>query len=469
MPGISKTQIDFSHVDPKTMDANIKFLNEHKGKRFTFNKNGSLRELRWNERIFYSKKDFKAIRKNFNAFTRAIVVNKDNENDIKQLFLETLAGLDKKRTFYYRDVNENTFNNLCSEEGNQAKVLQEAAKAAEIWAKMGSFSQIGKGCSTSYAIQAGGKKGEKLFVFKPSAMDTLGPENPKLGQKIKRELLQKIATIFPDKVGNLFETAAGQGYASEVVQSMVGKQIAEIATSYLAQEGAALTDEERKIIEEIQAGIVPDTIVSEISLGTQAPKKGSLQSFITDEFVESFKFLEQKNKNYQPKRRANENPPRIPSEFFDALVIIDYITGNSDRHGENWLVVKDENPKIAKKIWLIDGGWSMGPAHPKEGAFELNNQYKWRNLDLANDTFSNFGHYLIEQLYQHKDEWAGQILDLYNLQNADGLFTAEKNANRIERMNERLEVLHRCQHKTKRDLGNIRTQEEITNSLASQA
>ncbi|MFT4554538.1 MAG: hypothetical protein ACI9S8_003192 [Chlamydiales bacterium] len=52
----------------------------------------------------------------------------------------------------------------------------------------------------------------------------------------------------------------------------------------------------------------------------------------------------------------------IPRELFERMVILDVLTGNMDRHAENWLIILNKNQEPVDII-TVDGGKSMSCNH----------------------------------------------------------------------------------------------------------
>lgn len=498
----------FSFSDD-TIKSNIKFLNENKGKRFDFDKTGNLYKMNWYQQIWYtisntfSPKKFEQINKQFNEFTKAIHVTdqtsqKDKET-ISRLFFETLPSLSNK--IYNRSVDEAVFDHLYSElttEPEEAAAVQQSkadtlldertdnefsiswptpqsapapksvASIAKVWAKMGSYIASDSGSSISYRVMAGGEKGKILGIFKASSEEPLGEKNTKFTQQIK-----KIAVgLMPSKKrGSLHETAAGQGYVAEVVSKKVADRLLTIVGTYedkLSREGK-LTPEIKHVLAAINTGLVPNTEIVNFQLGTRSGEVGSFQEWEHGSHEESYKFLGLKNKNYQGASKAESPQTAIPDELIDLLAIMDYATGNSDRHGENWFVMTDKDGNQQSRvsgIRLIDGGWSMAPRHAyNEGTVELGNQYKWRSLPFANKPFTELGKHVIQELYAQRKSLAGELTTLYNANLTEGKDVNELTPARMQAMDDRLEVMNRMKDGTKKALASVRTQSQIDTIL----
>lgn len=452
---------------------NIDFLILNKG-RFEF-KEGRLKKLDFFSKLFYSKNKFNEIKNDLQNFTRSITINdktSDKEKEaIKKLFFETLPKLDSKRKFYLRDISPTVLEFLKSQlhevqQANQHNpvpldenpALESVSKTAAVWAKMGSLVKSTSGSSTSYRIVEGGGEGKTLGIFKASVEEPLGSKNTKVAQRIKAIVLRCLPKSL---VGSLFETAAGQGYVAEVVQKKVADRVIKILENL---RNDLEFEQHQAIIDQMIQGLVPNTEIVNFSIGDQEEKVGSFQEWVDEEHQDAYKFFDLKNKNYQKKFFGNAaSEQALPQEYFDMLVIIDYVTGNSDRHGENWFVLTDNADPVnrVKGIRLIDGGWSMAPQPPQsKRAIELGNQYKWKNLPHANNQFSPLGQQVIQGLYQESIYIQQDIQNLYDSQ-PEEMFPKETNEKRVLAMVERLHVLNQLREGPIKTLAEIRTHAEI--------
>ena len=121
-----------------------------------------------------------------------------------------------------------------------------------------------------------------------------------------------------------------------------------------------------EIDEEIETNLVPPTIITSLNTDTSCSdkktEKGSLQKFVSHT-IEAKDFLNMK-KDYKTKIiKINSNTANsiLPEELLDDLLILDIVTGNMDRHTENWLIKAmsiDENTKIATNIMYAIGRFS---------------------------------------------------------------------------------------------------------------
>lgn len=440
------------------LNKNIKLIKEHK-----------LQSLLWDD----DKKIFHVIKhqnresqiEGFNQFIKSISVNENDNNNqlIAELFFEILPKKDKKHTFFKRDHIPKEIIEMLADylEKNlnppKKRMVQTSLKIARVWAKMGNVIQSTSGSSISYQIYAGDDpKRNKLGIFKPARMEPLAKDNKKLSQRVKKLAV----AVMPQKmVGSLWETTAGQGFVGEKVASVISDQIIGFVSDYLDVIKNTDPDLAQKLTWQLETGLVPKTDIGTIDIEGQE-EHGSFQEWFQHQHQEAYEFLGFKNKNFTG-LASQKSKIEIPDELFELLVILDYLTGNSDRHGENWFVAERQGGDAAAVI-PIDGGWSMAPEAPLQGAIELGNQYKWGKLKLADKQFSDFGKKIIKDLIDSQDKLKEKILDLYN-ENLTDPKNQLLNERRIAAMSDRIAVLKTFAEsdKTKKELSQIRTQEEI--------
>jgi hypothetical protein len=481
---------------------NIDFLNQNKTKRFDFDSEGKIFAMNPLQRAIYSIKSFftpsehDRIKAQFNNFIKSITVKDQNEEEKKNItkfFFNTIPDL--SRSFYDRDIDKSTIEHLQKEiesvieadvgpaeaenipseglvdqespiarpEEPRQPAPRSVASVAKLWAKLGNYSTSDSGSSISYRVVEGGT-GTILGIFKASSEEPLGEKNTKLGQRIKKLALNLMPA---SKVGSLNETAAGQGFVAEVVSKRVADRLLNIVASYeeMLISSGSITADQKKVFALIKKGLVPNTEVVKFELGNRSGEVGSFQEWIHEDHDEAYKFLGLKNKDY---KGLAQQKSTIPPEMIDLLAIMDYATGNSDRHGENWFVMTDKNGDPQSRvsgIRLIDGGWSMAPRHPLSGAIELGNQYKWRNQPFANRPFTEMGKFIIKELHAQKEALKTELKGLYDAHLTDRNDVKVLTPQRIIAMDDRLKVMNNMTDGTLKDLANVRTQEEIATQL----
>lgn len=440
------------------------------GEKLYVDENNRLQKMGFFQKIPYSTssgyqvKIQANVKKVIDELTAKIEIEENPERskleNIQTLFFQKLSHLSRK--VYSRTLSEKTYTLLLENENGTVNKIN-------LWAKMGNFSSLG-GSSGSYKIIQGkviGKAGfneeKPLGIFKPSSEEVLSANNPKFMTRLKRLIH---LTLLKPVSGSLFHTAAGQSYLAEVASKKVEQFVVRAVDDYL-ENSPNISESTKKLLTNIK--LVPQTEVATLKLGQRKEEIGSFQVWVDDtSFDEAYKALGVRGDNYKQNHyfgkplKLDEMKKDLPKELFELLVIIDYTTGNSDRHGKNWFIVYDENKNIAG-IRLIDGGWSMAPDHPQNRLSpELTKQYIWKNLPHAEKTFSPSGQHVIAYLKEHQEVLAQDLEALYF--GHSRFEDIDTDAKRIERMKERIEVLERYseQGKTLRELANVRTEAEIT-------
>lgn len=449
---------------------NLKHIwNRKKGQLF-FVDNNQIKIMNIWQRILYCLFNFyrnevnTLLFKEINHLTAKINLERADENSKKfvtQLFFEKLSPL--SRQIYRRQLPQTVFNHLVKEikfreneiPSEATGEYQTAYKMAKVWARLGNFENATGGVSGSYKIIKGkilsdvkeeeNSKEEILGIYKPHNEDTLSPTNPKIQQKIK---LIFAKTIFSPFTKLTFDCVAGQGFVAEVAAKKLENYVSKAVKEYLRKHS--------KIASFHDLQFVPDTQIAYLPLGKREERKGSFQLWINTQTAAQF--LNTK-RHYQCGQAVKESmKDKMSTELFDLMVIIDYISSNFDRHGDNWLIKSNETGK-ASGIRLIDGGWSMGPKHPRWWSIhELKNQYMWKVLPFADGSFSELGKFVIDYLEKNKSKIAKEILGLYDTHFP---YENEKNKKRVEKMLERLQVLQLKKNVSKKDLAKIRTHSQI--------
>lgn len=155
----------------------------------------------------------------------------------------------------------------------------------------------------------------------------------------------------------------------------------------------------------------------------------------------------------------------IPDELFDRMVILDVLTGNMDRHAENWLLIQDEKDR-AIDVVTIDGGKAMSSTHSNNW-LEWHNQYCWHHMKkYANRPFSDKGVEIIDQVYKNRKALLQDLHSFYH-KNEKGPYSRFLISQRIDKVKDRLEVLHKYAYegKTLRQLSHVRTNSEFSEAL----
>jgi hypothetical protein len=414
------------------------------------------------------------------------------EQLITDLFFQKLAPLSTK--VYTRTLKEFVFNQLRpsavgSIEEMEKTVSQEYSESyqeARLWAKLGNITSMG-GASGSYRITQGLvirgngvaiiKDVKHLGIFKPSHEEPLAASNTRTCQKIKRWLLRVPILSKPFR-GSMLRTVGGQAYVAEAATKVVERYVIDAAKNYLSSNPNGI---DPRLHGKDWLKLVTDTQVATIDIRGKGERVGSFQLWVQEEHADASLFFGV-NELYQNGSRSawkrafgsflpimKKSQPsieflkqKLPDELFDLLVIMDFVTGNGDRHADNWFVVhSDDAEKRAEGIRLIDGGQSMAPKHPTKWAYqELHNRYLWRNLALSREEFTPLGTYIIDELNKRELHLCQDVHRLYTIHQPNETGTT---FDRLECMKDRIKIMAYCaeQKMTKAQLARIRTERDV--------
>lgn len=233
------------------------------------------------------------------------------------------------------------------------------------------FERLSDGSSGAYLGR--NRLGQALIIFKPNDEEPFAQNTPKPITRIK----------------NIFKVAFPVFRTHQNVQGNQG---------YLAEVGASIVDDH------LNLNIVPKTHVetflskafqslnSPLSFSSPIPvaKVGSCQLFkkhcrTADEYFEIPSLASAFCYSFFINRNRNKILKTLPQALFEKLVILDFIIGNLDRHGSNWLIKKKDSG--ITKLFAIDNGLSFYFKHP-QGYFSKRYQYLWALLPQAKIPFS---------------------------------------------------------------------------------
>lgn len=217
-------------------------------------------------------------------------------------------------------------------------MLSHKIQKARLAIKMGLKKIPNKGVTGSSLLAS--LNGEKIGVFKPEIpIDQLG-----LTQSIKR-----------------------------MVDSTVG-QISLLSTAPMAQPKGEVA----AFLADVTFGfnMAPCTVMTEIE-----NESGAFLEFLHG-YQEASEILPQL-----------ESPERLFTEeektLFQKMTLFDFLTGNLDRHEENWMVKLDEHEEIVD-IKCIDNGNCLPRQNPGMGTSSLAiKQYLWKNLNISGEKFTD--------------------------------------------------------------------------------
>ncbi|MFA6119360.1 MAG: hypothetical protein WCT85_01970 [Parachlamydiales bacterium] len=268
--------------------------------------------------------------------------------------------------------------------------------------------ESGNGWSRTYFIRD--LNHQTIGVYKPGSADSLSLHAPSLLMRVRNKILKKL------------------GYGGSVFIHLAGKcHIAEAASF--------------EMDDKMGTGIVPPTAVVSLNPDKYKRKntekeKGSFQLFVPNASLATEFFGI--HKNYR--KKVDLEGIEFSDELFDKLIIDDIVSGNLDRHAENFLVQRSKNnPKAALNINLIDGGMAFSPTHPKS-KFEMNKQYIWATtyFQWSQRKFTQSGKEKIKDVYKRRHELANELKKFYIAENEDQDIAKE----RADRMIERIEMLY---------------------------
>ncbi|MES2274095.1 MAG: hypothetical protein V4487_07875 [Chlamydiota bacterium] len=345
-----------------------------------------------------------------------------------EFYFEKIATL--SRGVYARQIHPTALS-LLDQSVDLSEIPQKASKAyqiacrtAKLFAKLGNFELLG-GASGAYCIF---DQKKRLGVCKFSDEEPLSINNPWLIQKIKRCLYSWI--LWSSRTG-LFKCVAGQAHIAEAAASIIGEHIADA----MGKKAFSL---------------VPETHVAQIALNDGRKRACSFQLWINEPHQTANRFF-RVGKYYDP---IHPMPRPFEQELSDQVVLQDVMTGNMDRHGENWLAL--QRPEIR----LIDGGQSLSPYHPTPGCWVLlRNQYLWKKLPQFNQGFSAVGKEAILRLYKKRHQIRKEIEQLYDQHLPED--RGGENNLRAWRSEERLSVLYLYRNRLKTELAQMRTDEDL--------
>jgi len=252
-----------------------------------------------------------------------------------------------------------------------------------------------------------------LGIFKPGMCDSLSMQAPFYPMRLRNKFLSKLGFG-----GSLFKHLAGKCHVAEWASF--------------------------EMDEAIGTNIVPPTAVIQLDPIQWKRKKtsqiaGSLQIFVKG-VREAREFLDV-HKTYEKVSRKFPKPKKeLSDELFDKMVIMDVLSGNLDRHSENWLIQVDpKDPNRAKDIVLIDGGMAFSPTHASS-SLELGKQYVWAKttFEWARRKFTSQAKEIIKDVYNRRFHLRQKLIKIYVSHGDKKKYAIQ----RADRMVERIEMLN---------------------------
>lgn len=238
--------------------------------------------------------------------------------------------------------------------------------------------RIVQGSSGSYFCRNRDKK--IVGVFKPKDEEPYGPLNPKWGKYFQKNLcccMYGRACL-----------VANQGYLSEAGASIVDSSLGLNIVPKTKVVRFVSTSFHYSKVTRTKTNAVKNASQRFPQIGKRLrqglpPKTGSLQMFVNG-YKDATIVLKQLNlEALQPATRAHLQ------HLFEKLVILDYLTRNTDRGNDNWLikyVPPAEGEEESIDIAAIDNGLSFPFKHPDEWR---SYPYEWQWGPLAKIKFSD--------------------------------------------------------------------------------
>lgn len=180
---------------------------------------------------------------------------------------------------------------------------------------MGKLPEETDGCSGCIILK--NPEGEKVAVFKPLSQENMSESNRRYAQQIKR-LGAGVAKGLGK--GSILDTTGGQAYLAEVT----------------AYEISCL----------IRQGLVAETHKVELVINNEV-EVGAFQLFVKGKVIDIkqlFRFGDQRFEKGSDTFDEIDMLHMIPREYFEDFVLIKWVMGDCDTHGENGLVVLEETP-----------------------------------------------------------------------------------------------------------------------------
>jgi hypothetical protein len=472
--------INIDKVNNKDLN-NIELLkNRKKGDIYYSDNKGILNKLSFIEKIFY-------LLSKFFSTEYSIRIQLGVKNTLNDLICRVTSG----------DKNELTdlfFNKLCSLSEEiydrskiNSKVLSVLKNSLKNYAEYQSLCEKQNLCKKDFLIFSRIIPSEKVRYeniekIKNVALEALLSVNlgirtakPGLGRSetyFIKDINGKIVGIFKSASGDSLSPDAPDWWARWRNKFFTSLGIGGSTYKFLPGKCHIAEYASYDMDESIKTNVVPPTTIMDLDplrWTHQKPhlQKGSLQIFMPN-MKEATEFLGI-YKNYKPEKTFDKNnKPQLSDELFEKLIIVDVVTGNLDRHAENWLIEVDkDNPTKAKNIVLIDGGMAFSPTHA-DSILERKKQYYWATtaFEWSIKRFSSKAKEVINDVYERRFELRNKLIKIYTDQ-GDKYEIAEM---RGDRMIERIEMLKYVAVKKdmkRYKLIHYRTQEEFDQLKAS--
>eukprot|EP00045_Choanoeca_perplexa_P010688 m.109941 g.109941 ORF g.109941 m.109941 type:complete len:432 (+) comp15358_c0_seq1:172-1467(+) len=310
---------------------------------------------------------------------------------------------------------------------------------------------IVQGSSGSYFCR--NKDNEIVGVFKPKDEEPYGELNPKWGKWIQRNFCCCMygRDCLLRNAGYLSE--AGASLVDRCLELNVVPKTKVVRLTSTAFFYSRLARARAQAVQSASEHF-PSTIGRHLRQGLP-PKTGSFQTFVKG-FVDAAVFMRQ-----HPLESLPENIQKQLQLLFERLVVLDYITRNTDRGNDNWLIrylPPDAEARFEGSITIaaIDNGLSFPYKHPDNWRTY---PYHWAWLPMAQRPFSPETVALVLPKIGD-DDWVETLGDeLYVLFSMDKGFSRKKYRQQMAVMRGQILNLRKALEKslTPADLVQLRT------------
>lgn len=387
---------------------------------------------------------------------------------LKRLFFSTLTGADYDRSLIQRwSILERILapefihaRFAGSTDAVTKRGIEESRLEAQFTLRLGLQPILVQGgASGTYLMR--GRDGNPLGVFKPNDETPDGQNCPKFVGKCKSFGSKILSRCLPHDFIKIFLRRSGvvmdHAHLSETASSALDKILG--------------------------LHVVPHTEVatfeSPIFYGANKQKKGSFQLFGSGKEACDALNIQHVKKATRPKlyqEFAKPEHSRHKFRNFEEFALFDMLTGNIDRHFENWLLHKEKDGKFS--IIAIDHGAAFPTKHPHRGErrrpgqgrfgwlneyLSVKYMYLWETMPQANRPFSET---MKQQILKIDPKRLGLMLKQYLIDNdlpQTEAFLSEK----LDRLYERLQIIQMMvrQGATIREIAGIRTQKDFDTLL----
>ncbi len=234
---------------------------------------------------------------------------------------------------------------------------------------MGNLPEETDGCSGCIILQ--NPDGKKVAVFKPLSQENMSESNRRYAQQIKR-LGAGVAKGLGK--GSILDTTGGQAYLAEV-------------TAY-------------EISRLIRPGLVAETHKVDLVVNNEL-EVGAFQLFVKGKVIDLkhlFRFGDQRFEKGSNTFDKIDMLHMIPQNYFEDFVLIKWVMGDCDTHGENGLVVLEETPSgrysfrdddVLIYKGRVDAQREVGPHPELRNLFSGNKAFDVKNLVAIDASWGN--------------------------------------------------------------------------------